>query len=397
MTGHADVVIVGGGVAGATLGGSLATAGLGVVIVERERAFRDRVRGEGIHPWGVAEAVRLGIRPQLVAAGANELPIWQEYVDRLPTSPYRWADDSIDGLSEIGVSHPALQETMLRWAVSVGAEVLRPATAVRLEPGPSVVVQTEDGEQQVAARLVVGADGRRSRVGRWIGARAIQDQVHHRFGGALFDRVDLDAGSAHEAKFDGGRMFLLPQANGRVRAYLVLSEGRLETTEAAKSGSNFLRVCAEHLPEGAFANALASGPVAFFPNADLWSDRIATESVVLIGDAAGANDPSVGQGLSIVFRDVRELRDALLEQHDWSIALRDFASRRQRYYEVLRQHARWLGILTTEEGPVADRRRELVAAARDQDPSAGGFSLIFGRGPDGLIADEAARRQFFGE
>jgi 2-polyprenyl-6-methoxyphenol hydroxylase-like FAD-dependent oxidoreductase len=397
MTHHADVVIVGGGIAGATLGGSLAAVGLGVVIVERESVFRDRVRGEGIHPWGVAETVRLGIRPHLEAAGANELPIWREYVDRLPTAPYHWADDSIDGLPEIGVSHPALQETLLSWAASVGAEVLRPATAVRVEPGPSVVVQSAGDERQIAARLVVGADGRRSRVGRRIGARLIQDAVHHRFGGALFDQVDLDAGSAHEARFSGGRMFLLPQGKGRARAYLVLSVHRLETTGAAKSAADFLRVCAEHFPDGAFADAVASGPVAFFPNADLWPDQIATDSVVLIGDAAGANDPSVGQGLSIVFRDVRELLDALLEQRDWSIALRDYASRRQQYYDVLRQHARWVGILTTEEGPEADRRRELVATARESDPSAGGFSLIFGRGPDGLIADEHARKRFFGE
>jgi 2-polyprenyl-6-methoxyphenol hydroxylase-like FAD-dependent oxidoreductase len=48
---HVDVVIVGGGIAGSSLAASLANAGLGVVGVERERRFRDRVRGESLHPW----------------------------------------------------------------------------------------------------------------------------------------------------------------------------------------------------------------------------------------------------------------------------------------------------------------------------------------------------------
>ena len=41
-----DVIIVGGGIAGSTLGGVLVRAGLGVVVVEKEARFRDRIRGE---------------------------------------------------------------------------------------------------------------------------------------------------------------------------------------------------------------------------------------------------------------------------------------------------------------------------------------------------------------
>src|SRR6185369_13005056 len=58
---RADVVIVGGGIAGASLGKSLAEAGVSVVIVEREVSFKDRVRGEQMQPWGVGEAKALGI------------------------------------------------------------------------------------------------------------------------------------------------------------------------------------------------------------------------------------------------------------------------------------------------------------------------------------------------
>ena len=118
---------------------------------------------------------------------------------------------------------------------------------------------------------------------------------------------------------------------------------------------------------------------------------------MLVGDAAGANDPSQGHGLSLAFRDARELRDLLLDGPDWSAAVGAFAERRVAYVAPLRAHARWVGVLTTEQGAEADARRDRVARARETDPSAGGFAGIYAFGPDGLVGDEAARRRFFGD
>ena len=51
-----DVVVVGGGIAGSSLAHCLAKAGVRVLVLEGETEFRDRVRGEVLCPWGVAEA-----------------------------------------------------------------------------------------------------------------------------------------------------------------------------------------------------------------------------------------------------------------------------------------------------------------------------------------------------
>jgi 2-polyprenyl-6-methoxyphenol hydroxylase-like FAD-dependent oxidoreductase len=56
-----DLIIVGGGLAGSSLGAALAREGRHILIVEREAVFRDRVRGEGMLPWGADEAQKLGI------------------------------------------------------------------------------------------------------------------------------------------------------------------------------------------------------------------------------------------------------------------------------------------------------------------------------------------------
>ncbi len=66
-----DVIIVGGGIAGSCLGGVLARAGLGVVVLEKEPRFRGRVRGEGTWPYGVADALATGLSDVLGHAGAH--------------------------------------------------------------------------------------------------------------------------------------------------------------------------------------------------------------------------------------------------------------------------------------------------------------------------------------
>lgn len=399
MTNEFDIVIAGGSIAGASLAGVLARDGWRVAVIERVATFRDRVRGEGIHPWGVAEAERLGLLPVLQAAGAHALPVWQSYTNRAPDQPYVWAEDSIGGHTEMSVYHPALQQTTLDWARDQGATVYRPAAAIAVRPGarPEVDIAAGDRTETLRARLVVGADGRHSRVRRWVGIATRCDRVHHLVGGGLLDRVALDPAAAHAGVFPGGRMFLLPQGQGRARAYVVISPQRFAEHQPQRFPEAFVALCASVLPVGALSDATIAGPIAFFPNADTWPAALTVPGVVLIGDAAGANDPSVGNGLSLVYRDVRVLRDALRSTANWDDAIAAYAECRQRDFAVLRAHAQWLGILTTEEGDEADARRERVARAWEADPSAGGFGLIFARGPDGLVADETARRHFFGQ
>ena len=64
-----DVVIIGGGIAGSALATVLSRAGKAVLLLERSLVYCDRVRGEHLQPWGVAEARRLGLYEPLRRAG----------------------------------------------------------------------------------------------------------------------------------------------------------------------------------------------------------------------------------------------------------------------------------------------------------------------------------------
>ena len=62
----------------------------------------------------------------------------------------------------------------------------------------------------------------------------------------------------------------------------------------------------------ALATARPAGPTAAFSGTDTWTDRPYADGVVLVGDAAGHNDPTAGCGLSIALRDARIVRELIV-------------------------------------------------------------------------------------
>jgi menaquinone-9 beta-reductase len=99
-----DAVIVGGGLGGSSLGIALAQSGARVLVIEREGRFRDRVRGEGMLPWGATEARELGIYQTLIDTCACEARWWttpDANRDLLATTP--------SGLGCLDFYHPEMQ------------------------------------------------------------------------------------------------------------------------------------------------------------------------------------------------------------------------------------------------------------------------------------------------
>ena len=171
---------------------------------------------------------------------------------------------------------------------------------------------------------------------------------------------------------------------------------QLRATGIDRSFDKLIAFAAARMPEGALDGAVQAGPIAFFPNNCVWASRIAGNRVVLIGDAAGAPDPTQGHGTALLFHDVRALSELLLAESDWDAAIEEFAERRRRAFGVILECDRWSNVFF-EASAEAARLREGDERARQNDPTLGGLALIETRGPHGLVADEAARRAWFGE
>jgi monooxygenase len=395
-----DVIVVGGGIAGSTLAGVLARSGLGVLGLEKEPRFRDRVRGETTWPYGVADGLALGIADLFAQGETIEIPEVQNYERQQVAERYTWATDAIDGLSEIGFLHPRMQEAAFTWAAAQGATMLRSAKATRFScnGSPTVTVAQDDGEVAYRARLVVGADGKQSMVRRWTGGESLADPEHHRFGGVLVRGVQTDDRQADNVCWtDGEAVNWFAVGPEETRLYVVMTAERLRETGVGSSFSALIEFASRFMPEGALDAVEQAGPIGFFANSDTWASRVAGNDVVLVGDAAGSPDPTIGHGTALLFHDVRALSERLLAERDWPAACAAYAARRDQYYGVLRAVDLWKNQLRMDQGEKADRLREGNARAKECDPSLGGFELLEARGPDGLIADDAARRIYFGE
>jgi 2-polyprenyl-6-methoxyphenol hydroxylase-like FAD-dependent oxidoreductase len=259
-------------------------------------------------------------------------------------------------------------------------------------------VNHDGQETEFTARLVVGADGKQSMARRWTGGETVTDPEHHRFGGVLVTGVRTDdRDTDNVAWVNGEAVNWFAAGPDYTRLYVVMRRERLQETGVDRSFAAFIAFAAGMMPEGSLAEVAQAGPIGFFANSDTWASRIAGNDVVLVGDAAGAPDPTIGLGTALVFHDVRALSELLLGEGDWRAASEAYAARRAAYYTAINAYDQWQNLLRAETGAEADRRREGHERAAARDPTLGGFALVEARGPDGLVADDEARRHFFGE
>jgi len=151
-----DVIVVGGGFAGSSLAVTLAREGIEVLVVERERVFRDRVRGEVVAAWGTIEAKRLGLFELLRERCAIEVRYLTYYVEGVG-APLDLPAAAPHFEPSLAFHHPVMQEALIEEAAVAGATVWRPSKLVSLTPGdrPKAEIQVDGVVRTVTARLIV--------------------------------------------------------------------------------------------------------------------------------------------------------------------------------------------------------------------------------------------------
>jgi len=219
-----DVVIVGAGIAGASLVIVLARAGLQVVVLERQREYRDRVRGEYLANWGVLEARELGLEEVFRSAGSATARYRIPYDELIPPDAAEAAAQDTAGLppgvdGALCAPHPAVCRSLAEAAGRCGAEVIRGVAEVRLEVGRRPSVTFHDGmDRQLRPRLVIGADGRNSSVRAQAGIELQHAEPSHLISGMLIEGMTGWPEDRYSLGTEGDLQFLIfPQPGGRLR------------------------------------------------------------------------------------------------------------------------------------------------------------------------------------
>ncbi|MBV8868554.1 MAG: FAD-dependent monooxygenase [Acetobacteraceae bacterium] len=399
MSRSPEIVVVGAGVGGGAIAFALAQAGLSVTVLERSERHVDRVRGEWLAPWGVAEAATLGLIDALRAAGGQHLIRDVHYDETV--APEVAEASALDlrqvhpvGTGPMSVGHPAICDAFDEAAIDAGAVLMRGVQDIEVRAGapPEIAFEHEGVRHHWRPSLVIGADGRTSTVRRQLGMTMLHDPPHHLVGGMLVDGVpDWPREQQSLGTEENLHYLVFPQTGSRVSIYACYGfDGHERFTGPGREQNLLEAFRLRCLPFGnAIAKGTPIGPFHSVSNEDHWVDNPVAPGVVLLGDAAGHNDPITGQGLSITLRDVRILRDLILEGAREPDDFRPYVDDRRERVDRLRVTAQFWSVLHAEFGPEAAARRARALRRAFVEGQLSPIPALFA-GPEALPADAFA-------
>jgi flavin-dependent dehydrogenase len=272
----ADVVVVGGGPAGAATAIACATRRKRVVLIERDLFARERP-GETLHPGVEPLLTQLGIAERLPGVvGARHDGIWIEWGGPPRFAPF--GSDACGPWRGFQVWRAHFDALLLTRARELSVDVRQPATANGFLSSGEVT--TDFGS--VSSRMLVDASGRSRWLGRLLGisSPAQSPRLHARYGYADGTCPSRDAAPA-----------LVGNANGWT------------WTARVRPGTyQWTRVCLGGPPEGGWVPQELRGLLATAPprGADVtW--RMASETArsgwFMVGDSAATLDPTSSHGV----------------------------------------------------------------------------------------------------
>eukprot|EP00511_Aplanochytrium_stocchinoi_P010547 CAMPEP_0204867386 /NCGR_PEP_ID=MMETSP1348-20121228/22426_1 /ASSEMBLY_ACC=CAM_ASM_000700 /TAXON_ID=215587 /ORGANISM="Aplanochytrium stocchinoi, Strain GSBS06" /LENGTH=404 /DNA_ID=CAMNT_0052019791 /DNA_START=118 /DNA_END=1332 /DNA_ORIENTATION=+ len=386
-----NVIIVGGGIAGLSTGLFLLRAGYKVHVYE-QAPFILPV-GAAISVWsnGVKVMNKLGLGKEMIRLGGR----MDKMIYKTPEGDTMVEMDLQEVYSKSGeraypVSRADLQQMLMDEYQKAGGELTLGKICVSVgkvnpdDADSKVIAIFDDGSKSSQCDLLIGADGIRSKVRSYVLDSTIPLRYHYTNWNGLIDFDDKISLSNEWVMWvgDGKRASVMPIAD---RFYFFLGSALPEDAPGPERGTEAMRdelkQIFKQFPEGVerLIDAIDVKKLNRIPICDIDPlDKYYSGRVVLIGDAAHATTPTLGQGGCQAMEDAEVLSSFLISTN---ISVVDALDRYQKY-RMKRTHEMVLK---------ARERTAIIYSLKDSSVTENWYSQLKGSEMSGKILKGIAK------
>jgi menaquinone-9 beta-reductase len=318
-----DVVVVGGGPAGAAAGFWLAKAGHDVCVLERKAFPRDKTCGDGLTPRAVHQLRDMGLEPAIAARHHRHDGLRAEAHGITLELP--WPEHPVFPSYGYVVRRRDLDRMVAEQAAAAGAvlhqssEALRPLTRDGHVIGALVKDKASGETREVHARYVVVADGSLSRFGRALGTArnksypqgiAIRGYFESPLSADPWIESCLDVHD-RDGRSLPGYGWIFPLGDGTINVGI----GLLSTYKGYRdvNTTHLMSEWAATAPErwGIDPDAMLAPPTGGrLPMAGSVNPKVGPNWLI-VGDAAGSINPFNGEGIDYAYETARMAADLI--------------------------------------------------------------------------------------
>ncbi|WP_145588738.1 2-octaprenyl-6-methoxyphenyl hydroxylase [Yersinia aldovae] len=314
-----SVIIVGGGMAGATLALAISSLTQGRVPVALVEAQLPASRQ---HPGFDARAIALA---QGTCQRLERIGIWSSLADCATAIEHvhvsdsghagfvnlRAADYRVPALGNVIELHEAGQRLFTLLNNAPGVTLHCPATVVDVVRSAESASVTLDNGQQLSAKLLVAADGSHSVLARTCNIQWQQQDYQQVAVIANVTTAQLPNGRAFERFTRHGPLALLPMSEGRsslVWCHAKQDQQRVDSWDDARFVAELQQAFGWRL-----GRILHAGKRHSYPLQLLTASRHVSHRLALVGNAAQTLHPIAGQGFNLGLRDVISLAETVAQ------------------------------------------------------------------------------------